>query len=286
LGFRVSTPDGIIELDYNSKMTYNDKLEKVNDLLLQYDDYLSKYRKSKNAKKMLFDLSSYLLKGENTNQLSYKKSKSVKLREIPVSNVKNQSIKDLLYSGRKENMDFGEYEDEFVSVDQHFIDYEEQLVDEMYSFKKTKTQIEKWENTSTHKLNKLRSSYDKYKYVTDNKVITYKFDNKEDLQKFLDNTPKFTNSIKPKKILVHKGHRGLIEKTDNYTAAWVNVDTDNIFKFLGDTYKISDELSQYQLNNDTYLMTSVLCYYIKNKDEYHFFDQNIEEITNYVVKII
>ena len=77
--FYISTPLGTEKVEYDSKMSFNDKLQIVNDLLLQHDNHIANYRKNSNTKKMLFDMGTYLLKGEkNTGVLSYKKFRNIK----------------------------------------------------------------------------------------------------------------------------------------------------------------------------------------------------------------
>jgi hypothetical protein len=286
LKFYISTPSGTEKAEYDSKMTFNDKLQIVNDLLLQHDNHIANYRKNSSTKKMLFDIGTYLLKGEkDTGVLSYKKFRNVKQREIPLSNLKNKSVEEYLYSGTNDDLEFGESNEEFVSINQRFIDYEEQLVNELYTYKKTNKEKRQWENTRTHKQNMLFSCERKYKYITDNKVKTYKFNNVKEMQEFLNNYPKFTNQIKPLKVLVHNGRDGLIDKNKSYIAEWKQVNTDNEFEFNKNKYKISNKLKQYQLNNDKYIMDSVLCYYIPDENKYYFFDENIDEITKYIKQV-
>ena len=108
------------------------------------------------------------------------------------------------------------------------------------------------------------------------------------MQEFLNNYPKFTNQIKPLKVLIHNDRDGLIDKNKPYIAEWKQVNTDNEFEFNKNKYKISNKLKQYQLhnnNNNKYIMYSVLCYYIPHEDKYYFFDENIDEITKYVKQV-
>lgn len=274
MSFHIKTPRGTAYVKYEKSMTYDDKLNEINKLLEKFNESNTSHR---DLKMMWFDIGTYLLHGEkDTNVLSYKKNKSIKRREIPTSSVKNQSIEDYLYSGITEELESGEYSDSFTSVNQHFIDeYEKLLIDELYTYKKTETQTKQWQDTNTYKQNMIYSCEDKYKYITDERVYPVKYEDK-------DKYNKFSNNIKPIKVLVHNGRKGLIDKTKPYINEGIYVDNTNTFKFNNQTFVINNSLESYRVIDEKSEMVSINCFYVPHEDKYHFFDEKVNNITNFV----
>lgn len=259
-------------------MTYDDKLYEINKLLEMFNESNTSHR---DLKMMWFDIGTYLLHGEkDTNVLSYKKSKSVKRREIPLSSVKNKSIEDYLYSGISDELESGEYSDTFTSIDQHFIDeYEKQLVDELYTYEKSETQEKAWKDTNTYKQNMIYSCEDKYNLVTDEKAYTVRIED-------LDEYRKFSGNIKPIKVLVHKGRKGLIDKNKPYINENVYVDNTNVFTFNSQTFVIDTILDSYRVIDEKSEMVSITCFYVPHEDKYLFFDEKVNNITEFIKEFI
>ena len=78
---------------------------------------------------------------------------------------------------------------------------------------------------------------------------------------------------------------GLINRSKPYISEWCVVDTDNVFKFNNNNYKISEQVSQYSIrtkkpNHDDYKndyqMDKILAY--EQEGKMYFFDQNVDRI--------
>lgn len=287
--FEIRTPDGIKKLHYNKKTSNKKLIQQVQKYVLdKYDNFLSEYRYTKEAKIMLNDCATYLMRGSNNGKtLTKDKIKTINENEIPLSKVKNKFIEDYLY-GNVDVKDGQFYDSNIESVDQYYIDYCDVRVNELNKEKyKNDKEIVKWKNSKTYKINQLYSSNDKYEEVTDDRVSIY-YISKDKLDEYInDESFKFKGNIKTKKVLVHKGRKGIIDKTKPYIAEWKQVNINNEFEFNKNKYKISNKLKQYQLDldSDKYIMDSVLCYYIPHEDKYYFFDENIDEITKYVKQV-
>ena len=287
--FEVRTPDGIKRLHYNKRTSNKKLIQQVQKYVLdKYDDFLSEYRHTKEAKIMLNDCATYLMRGSNNGKtLTKDKIKTINENEIPLSNVKNKFIEDYLY-GNVDVKDGQFYDSNIESVDQYYIDYCDVRVNELNKEKyKNDKEIVKWKSSKTYKINQLYSSTDRYEEVTDDRVSVY-YISKDKLDEYInDENLKFKGNIKTKKVLVHKGRKGIIDKNKPYIAEWKRVNTNNEFEFNKNKYKISNKLKQYQLDldSDKYIMDSVLCYYIPHEDKYYFFDENIDEITKYIKQV-
>lgn len=81
--------------------------------------------------------------------------------------------------------------------------------------------------------------------------------------------------------------KGIIDKSKSYIAGWCIVDTENIFEFKGNKYKISEDIPQYSIRikkpryddyKSDYQMDQILVY--EQEGSIFFFDQNIEQIEN------
>lgn len=285
MGFPIQTPDGAKYLPYRYKMSYQEKKEHVNEVINNYKEYINNNRDSSVVKKMAYSLGSYLFKDESdTNVNSYKKHKSIKKREIPVSSLINSSYNDLFYSSVADDEECNIYAGVQSANNENFIDYTKYLVNEFYEESKSNRDLSRWQETNAYKLSLLHSCDDKYEYVTNDEIIEYKV-GAEELEAFLKNTPKFERDIKAKKILTHKGRKGIIDKGVKYISDYVYVDNTNKFIFNESKFEIDNSLEQYKVINEKSQMDSIICYYIADKDKYYFFDQNINEITDYVYMI-
>lgn len=285
MGFPVQTPDGTIYLPYKYKMSYQEKINNINNFLERYKDYMESNRNSSAVKKMAYSLGSYLFKDESdTNVNSYKKHKSIQKREIPVSSLINSSYSDLFYSSVADNEEYNIFAGIQSANNEKFIDYTKHLVNELYEDNKSKRDLSRWQESKSYKINSLYSCDDKYEYITNNEVKSYQI-KKEQLDEFLNSTPKFQHNIKPERVLVHKGRKGIIDKDTRYISEYIYVDNTNKFTFNKSEFEIDSSLKQYKVINEKSEMDSVLCYYIIDSEKYYFFDQNIDDITKYVYMI-
>ena len=122
----------------------------------------------------------------------------------------------------------------------------------MKRFKKRySSETKKWEKSKTYKMN-----------------MIYSYDNNREGK------------------LQHK-RQGLINPNKPYISEWCVVDTDNVFKFNNNNYKISEQALQYSIrtkkpNHDDYKndyqMDKILVY--EQDDNLFFFDQNIDRISS------
>ena len=298
--FYIKTPDGKVTITFDKNTTFEEKLEILNKKIFdQYKDFLMEYKHTTKAKKMLLDCTNFLIMGRNNKTtLTPRKLKRINEKELPLTYVKNKFIEEYLYGSPSE--DYDDYyvfdsETEYVEQDtpkELLKDYCNLRIKEINLVKDSRKQKgnddkKNWENSKTYKINQLYSSTDKYEEVTDDRVSVYYISKDKLIEYINDESLKFKGDIKTKKILVHKGSQGIIDKNKPYIAEWKQVNTDNEFEFNKNKYKISNKLKQYQLDldSDKYIMNSVLCYYIPDENKYYFFDENIDKITKYVKQV-
>lgn len=102
-----------------------------------------------------------------------------------------------------------------------------------------------------------------------------------------------TFNVWDKNVRTIKGRQGLIDKSKPYTAKWCIVDTENIFLFNEQEYKIDKSVRQYNPRNkkpkyddyrNDYNMDKILVY--EQNGNMFFFDQNIDRIENELIKEI
>lgn len=111
-----------------------------------------------------------------------------------------------------------------------------------------------------------------------------------------------TTSYKINKIYTYKNNKtgkyyfyrkGLINPNNPYTAEWCIVDTENIFEFHGNKYKINKSVKQYNTRTkkpryddykNDYKMDKILVY--DQDGKMYFFDQNIDRINNDLIELI
>lgn len=280
MSFRIRTPNGIHYVYNETNLKFEDKLKIVNELLEKHKNYISNY-KNNITNLFLIDCANFLLLGEKNNVISKYKEQVVKLREIPISNINNKNIENMIYSSFTE-----EAKDENINrfnvkqINQNFIDYRQLLIQEFYTEKKT-NKIEKlWKNSRNHKLNLLYSCDEKIVDITDDTVVTYKVDPNHiseilfcgEIQKGIPKTIK-------KKVVDKR--EGIIN--ENTIVKWVLPNQYNEFNFNNHKFVVWDE--KYKTYNNGYKlaeMNYILCVYNKCKDTYYFFNENIDEITNKV----
>lgn len=298
--FYIKTPDGTVTITFDKNTTFEEKLEILNKKVFEpYKDFLMEYKHTTQAKKMLLDCTNFLIMGRNNKTtLTPRKLKRINEKELPLTYVKNKFIEEYLYGSPSE--DYDDYyvfdsETEYVEQDiskellEDYCNLRVKEINRIEDSRKQKGNDDKksWENSKTYKINQLYSSTDKCEEVTDDRVSVY-YISKDKLVEYInDESLKFKGNIKTKKVLVHKGRKGAIDKNKPYIAEWKQVNIDNEFEFNKNKYKISNKLKQYQLDldNHKYIMDSVLCYYIPHEDKYYFFDENIDEITKYVKQV-
>ena len=299
--FYIKTPDGKVTITFDKNTTFEEKLEILNKKVFEpYKDFLIEYKHTVKAKKMLLDCTNFLIMGRNNKTtLTPRKLKRINEKELLLTYVKNKFIEEYLYGSPSE--DYDDYyvfdsETEYVEQDtpkELLKDYCNLRIKEIIRIEDLRKQRDNddknnnWESSKTYKINQLYSSADKYEEITDDRVSVY-YISKDKLDEYInDESFKFKGNIKTKKALVHKGRKGIIDKSKPYIAEWKRVNTNNEFEFNKNKYKISNKLKQYQMNLDSnkYIMDSVLCYYIPYEDKYYFFDENINEITKYVKQV-
>jgi hypothetical protein len=80
---------------------------------------------------------------------------------------------------------------------------------------------------------------------------------------------------------IYKGYEGYVDKSRPYIWEWSVVNTDNMFEFNGQKWKIDKGVKEYMCNPDNQCeMDKILCY--KQDENYYFFDQKINNISKYV----
>lgn len=145
-------------------------------------------------------------------------------------------------------------------------------------------------------------------------MATNKYDNKVEYKKHTSKTSRILDiySDNEKKIEDYKkihisntfnvwgkstkrisARKGLIDKENPYISEWCVVDTENVFEFEGNKYKISEDVKQYKVRAKKpkyddykldYQMDQILVY--EQDDNLFFFDQNINQIeNNKVIKV-
>lgn len=131
--------------------------------------------------------------------------------------------------------------------------------------KENKMQTKRWKSSKTYKLNKL-----------------YSYDNHRDRHYEWDFVKERWIYCNPKYQITKSG---LINSEEPYVAKWCLVDTENLFEFEGNKYKIDEKVEQYKVNEDNMAeMDKILV--IKQYDNEFYFDQNIERINNKYIKRI
>src|SRR5690606_32264330 len=150
-----------------------------------------------------------------------------------------------------------------------------------YEYKNKPSNIKKYKKSNSYKISRFYSTPEINTYKIKEK--TYVDENKK--KHVLKNV--FGEAIVEDVKVTIGGHKGFINVNENYFSDWVYVDTDNKFIFDNKAFCIDKELEQYKVKEDNQCeMEKVLCYYLVEKKEYRFFDENIEDICKYVNKLI
>lgn len=135
--------------------------------------------------------------------------------------------------------------------------------------KKVARQVKKWNKSKTRKF---------YKMYSTPKVFTYR------VKPVRDEDGKVAKNIVGQAVynaeyVTIGGNKGLIDKSKPYISKWCLVDTDNKFTFNDIGFIIDKSVEQYKVGKDNVSeMDTILAYYIPDKNEYYFFDENIDEI--------
>lgn len=252
--------------------------------------------------KILDGISTYLLRGQ------YKKNgimtifniRQARIMELAASTL-NGNAEDLIYSsdGKGSSVDsmsinssaqLSKYSHENTDVD-----------GSQEAGKRKKKRLEKihkrYTQSNTYKLSKLYSTlevgtddyyHDGYNYngkrIKCNGSYPYKHKEIKD---------EYGNKYIDTKEIKIGGRKGaLLYLNQPYESKWSNVDTENVFEFDNCKWTIDGSLEQYQVKNrydetekwtNESEMEKVLCYKIDNK--YHFYDEKIQDITQYVNKL-
>lgn len=288
--FTVNLPNGATHTLHSTAADTDEKLiQQVQEYILaKNDNYIENWITFRGTRKMLMDCANYLLREtQEDGVLTRSKLDIINKRETPISNLVNQSVYDFLYGDTLQNEDGSTYISEIESIDQDIIeDYKYEIHNELESHllsSELSDRDEKWKDTTTYKLNMLYSTPDKYIEVGDDNVITYDL-KKNDKGEWVAEYPKFDGStINFSKLIIHNSRKGIIPLDSHYTSHWAYVDTNNEFVFMDESYKIHKNCTQYQVGQDNESeMDHILCFYVEETDKYYFYDENIEEITNFV----
>ncbi|MFS0560489.1 hypothetical protein AB1K91_07095 [Terribacillus sp. 179-K 1B1 HS] len=291
--FTINLPNGTKHTMHSKASDSNAELvSQVEEFILKkFDAYITNFINSKGTRKMLQDCANYLLRETREGGvLTTDKLKTINKRETVISNLANQSVYDHLYGNSEFGEDSNSYSYEIESIEQDLMDFKEEISNELSpslpsSMKHTQQNI-KWKETKTYKLNLLYSTRSKHTEVGDDKVITY---NLEQNDEWITESPIFDGStINFRKVVIHQSRNGRIPLYADYVSNWSYVDTENRFEFNGRCFYVDKACKQYRVFNDNVSeMDHVLCFYLKEKDEYFFYDENIEDITffiNYKIK--
>lgn len=260
-------------------------------ILDKFDNYITNYTTFHGTRKMLLDCANYLLREtQEGGILTPDKYSTINKRETVISNLANQSVYDYLYGYSEFNNDQGFYSAEIESIDQDLIeDYRNEIIPELSptinAEYRDSAKAKKWRDTKTYKMNILYSTKDKYIEVGDDDVFTYDL-KKNEAGEWSAEYPKFDGStIHFSKELIHESRNGRIPIDADYISNWSYIDTENNFKFNGEYFIVDKSCKQYiVLDDNESKMDHVLGFYIKDNNEYIFFDENIEDITKFVSK--
>lgn len=120
------------------------------------------------------------------------------------------------------------------------------------------------------------------KSYSNKKFIKHKITNKTFEQRFRRQYKNWNKSISRKYYTVVGK---FIDLNSEYKSNWCYVNQDNIFQFLNNTYKISNDVKQYKIKaNEDISMFKILS--IHQNNSIHFFDENFDHIkSNFIKKI-
>lgn len=322
MSFYIKDPNGKnIELHYRSKdFTVEDRMDKLQMRLLKHWEMYCRNNWSTIAfGRLIFsrDVQQFLdrcatfidLNGHKISKtLSEKRLRAIRQREIPASSASAQ-VENLFY-GEMGGEVGEEGEQSFVgmSTSSEFdkiemdIDETQMSVQELHNREKRLKKIrDRYRDSKGFRMEKLYCtdeiqtyrvrqvfSYDVTQYKIgespEDAVIETMSDRNKDGKKCAAKTILGTPIFIDKPYTIG-GNKGIIDKSKPYISAWCTVDTDNEFTFNGKSFVIDKKVSQYQPDRKGYYaMDKILCYFIPHENQYHFFNQDVEQIDDKFVR--
>lgn len=308
--FTIIQPNGTKkQLFYSSRASFERRsMILYLNLLKKWEDYCRtkwiwkrkfdpfKFNHEDKVKYFLDRCSDFLLyKNTGEHLPSLEKQENMDKFEVPLSS-SGHNVGDFLYSSNDAAIDNDKYKYVKIStVDTLNVDIsnEEEVLKNPTINKWDVKRIKKnnFKNTNAYKINKLYTKEDKYinkKVILKNRDV---FDSlpsnisEEDAQKWMNKNLRNyygENVVDYKKTKI-KGYKGIIDKDTKYISSWVYVDTENKFSFNEKSFLIDSKLPQYVVKEDNQCeMEKVLCYYLQERDEYRFFDENINDISKFI----
>lgn len=280
--------------------SYAERLAKVEKLVLNYNngqwtEWLNRAWFSKSyiagveinpSEKILERLADYLLTGNFSDAeiITLDRMEKIRQKEIPLSST-SPAVANFMYGDEADSND-DDYNYVPVSTSLTTDEVEKDIygmdsADFERKSKKEKANRKTWRKSLTCKINKFRSTEEIRTYRI-KPVMTVDKEGKKKVLKTIDGVV-----VLDAFYITIGGHKGTIDEIN--VAKWCTVDTENVFEFMGDKYKISDSLEQYavDLDNDNKAsMEKILCYYLPQSDKYLFYDENIDQIDNsFIVKM-
>lgn len=246
----------------HKNFTYNQRLNIVNSILskrkhscgILLKDYIEAMQVKSNVGKRttdtLFDTEAILLGSLGEYLMRATKDSNINYGE------------DIVHIRNTEVATFGEYirskgDSNYIKKGKNRYIWNMNIAtkESMKRFKKRySSETRRWEKSKTYKMN-----------------MIYSYDNK-------------------RKGKLHHKRDGLINLNKPYISEWCVVDTENIFEFNDNNYKINEQVSQYSIrtkkpNHDDYKsdyqMDKILAY--EQDGNLFFFDQNIDRINNHEI---
>jgi hypothetical protein len=228
-----------------------------------------------NSEDLLERCATFLLRGQykQNNIMTIFNIRNAQVNEIPVS-LANGNAQDLMYS---DNGNLDDIQNQTINASPTLTSYEK---------KNTTKNKKRFKKSNTYKLTKLYST----KPIKTYKISQVFYKDKDKKKKPLKNA--WGENIYDAVEVTIRGNKGIID--GNYIGEWVYVDVSNEFSFNGLKFKINQSLKQYDvkkssLENDYFTneseMDKILCYYLIDYNKYHFFDENIDEITEFVTQV-
>jgi hypothetical protein len=280
--------------------SYTERLEKVERLVLNYNngqwtEWLNRTWFSKShiagveinlSQKILERLADYLLTGnfDTAEIITLNRMEKIRQKEIPISSA-SPSVANFVYGDEAESGN-----DDFTIVDVSTKLTTDEVEKNVYDMntadferrdKKDKSNRKTWRKSKTFRMNKFRSTEAIETYRV-KPVMTTDKEGKRKTLKTLDGVV-----VLDAVYITIGGKKGIIDEM--YLARWCTVDAENVFEFMGDKYRISDNIEQYAVdfdNDNKATMEKILCYYLPQSGRYLFYDENINDIeATFIIKI-
>lgn len=314
--FKITLPDGTFytrNIKYFKSSNTLERIEILNNVVFNrweeyfYNNWIDDEIKIYNSTKQILDrCATFLISGHDYDNKDYSSLNNVNIKNINNNETVFTSLDDNIK--KSIGIEEGLNNKEKVILNDDFIELPLK-VDKRVKKKKD------YRDTIFHKMHKIYITEDRNIQnikLLKNKDIKYKSYNIKDINTkvkiknilppnnvtdengFIDEEKlkKWNNSyaknvigdyiydVEYKKIKANKN--GLIDKNRLYISQWCAVDTENIFKFKNNKYKIDESYKQYSVGKDNQCeMDKILCF--EQDNNIYFFDMNINQLTNNLI---